>query len=563
MFFCFLKSASGKKKDKMVDKNKSLTKNGEDVTNEWLSEAIISFLKGPCYSVPLMSFIDEHCLVFDLEEENKFEYTTLHIEFMNLVDKLLCELLEDLGVKPEKLVSVLSSDINQNQISSFVLTSILSVEDFLQFKAMMVKRNVELTNQVIESLIEKKEQEAAKAAEEKERKDKEETEQILAENGEVDEETLLVLKLSKQQFELENSQRKALEEVDFSGVNGAEDQEEAFEKALKESLKVKSKIDQEKAELEQAMALSLALEREVASVREAAKKAEESEAAGAEPTGNEASADVSNKEVVTASEDLPVVAAQQDVAEKVREVWRLKCGGVEVEEIACTDQQDGKGDISAEIKAVEEVKDEVVQKVKNPNSLPPLVLDNNSSAPSTATPTPGSADYRRPLHSSRFQGAGYKSDSSTSLKTPTSAASSSSASDPFMDSVREAAYAAAETQKGLLQTRRENLLVKEKEAESTATKVSDLDVKRKDYIIKQRAALVAKNNAERQKQLAEFLLSSKENLFPKARESAKENQKEELPPINQQQNQSQDQQRAALRHELAKMFKQQLLREGM
>lgn len=563
MFFCFLESASGKKKDKMVDKNKSLTKNGEDVTNEWLSEAIISFLKGPCYSVPLMSFIDEHCLVFDLEEENKFEYTTLHIEFMNLVDKLLCELLEDLGVKPEKLVSVLSSDINQNQISSFVLTSILSVEDFLQFKAMMVKRNVELTNQVIESLIEKKEQEAAKAAEEKERKDKEETEQILAENGEVDEETLLVLKLSKQQFELENSQRKALEEVDFSGVNGAEDQEEAFEKALKESLKVKSKIDQEKAELEQAMALSLALEREVASVREAAKKAEESEAAGAEPTGNEASADVSNKEVVTASEDLPVVAAQQDVAEKVREVWRLKCGGVEVEEIACTDQQDGKGDISAEIKAVEEVKDEVVQKVKNPNSLPPLVLDNNSSAPSTATPTPGSADYRRPLHSSRFQGAGYKSDSSTSLKTPTSAASSSSASDPFMDSVREAAYAAAETQKGLLQTRRENLLVKEKEAESTATKVSDLDVKRKDYIIKQRAALVAKNNAERQKQLAEFLLSSKENLFPKARESAKENQKEELPPINQQQNQSQDQQRAALRHELAKMFKQQLLREGM
>ena len=49
--------------------------------------------------------------------------------------------------------------MSQDQISSFVLTSILSVEDFLQFKAMMVKRNVELTNQVIESLIEKKEQE--------------------------------------------------------------------------------------------------------------------------------------------------------------------------------------------------------------------------------------------------------------------------------------------------------------------------------------------------------------------------------------------------------------------
>ena len=48
-----------------------------------------------------------------------------------------------------------------------------------------------------------------------------------------------------------------------------------------------------------------------------------------------------------------------------------------------------------------------------------------------------------------------------------------------------------------------------------------------------------------------------------ARET-KEVKKEGLPPIDQQENggQSQDQQRAALRHELAKMFKQQLL-EGM
>ena len=131
----------------------------------------------------------------------------------------------------------------------------------------------------------------------------------------------------------------------------------------------------------------------------------------------------------------------------------------------------------------------------------------------------------------------------------------------MLDSVRQAAYAAAETQKGLLQTRKENLLAKEKEAESTSTKVSDLDSKRKDYIIKQRAALVAKNNAQRQKELADFLLSSKENLFPKARETKPE-KKDELPPIAKNSQGSQDQQRANLRHELAKMFKQQLL-EGM
>ena len=518
----------------MVEK-KALAAKGEDATNEWLSEAIISFLKGPCYSVPLMSFIDEHCLVFDLEEENKFEYTTLHVEFMDLVDKLLCELLEDLGVQPEKLVAVLSSDMSQSQISSFVLTSILSVEDFLQFKAMMVKRNVELTNQVIESLIEKKEQEAAKAAEEKEqeaakaaeekeRKDREETEQILAENGEVDEETLLVLKLSKQQFELEDSARKAQENVDFSDVNGSDDQEDAFEKALKESLQIKSKIDQEKAELEQALAMSVAIEKEVALAREAEKAAAEEEEKEAEQ----------QKEEDTASEPEPAPETS---------------GPTEVP---------GAGSRPEAIKeaAPEQASSEVVVQnmapVKKASSLPPLVLDNTSgSGPSTATSTPASvlSDYSRLPNSARFQGAGYKSDAG-----PSSAKSTSSSS------VREAAYAAAETQKGLLQTKKENLLIKEKEAESTSTKVSDLDEKKKDYIMKQRAALVAKNNADRQKQLADFLLSSKENLFPKAREMKETKKEAELPPIGQ--SQSQDEKRAALRHELAKMFKQQLL-EGM
>jgi len=507
----------------MVEK-KALAAKGEDATNEWLSEAIISFLKGPCYSVPLMSFIDEHCLVFDLEEENKFEYTTLHVEFMDLVDKLLCELLEDLGVQPEKLVAVLSSDMSQSQISSFVLTSILSVEDFLQFKAMMVKRNVELTNQVIESLIEKKEQEAAKAAEEKERKDREETEQILAENGEVDEETLLVLKLSKQQFELEDSARKARENVDFSDVNGSDDQEDAFEKALKESLQIKSKIDQEKAELEQALAMSVALEKEVALAREAEKAAAEEEEKEADQ----------QKEEDTASEPEPAP------------------------ETSGPEEVPGAGSRPEAIKeaAPEQASSEVVVQnmapVKKASSLPPLVLDNTSgSGPSTATSTPASvlSDYSRLPNSARFQGAGYKSDAG-----PSSAKSTSSSS------VREAAYAAAETQKGLLQTKKENLLMKEKEAESTSTKVSDLDEKKKDYIMKQRAALVAKNNAERQKQLADFLLSSKENLFPKAREMKETKKEAELPPIGQ--SQSQDEKRAALRHELAKMFKQQLL-EGM
>jgi hypothetical protein len=46
--------------------------------SEWLFDSIIGFLKSPIWLNPIQSFIDENCLVFDNEEENKFSYTLLH-----------------------------------------------------------------------------------------------------------------------------------------------------------------------------------------------------------------------------------------------------------------------------------------------------------------------------------------------------------------------------------------------------------------------------------------------------------------------------------------------------
>lgn len=45
-----------------------------------------------------MSFLDEKCLVFDKEDENKLEYTALHKEFSNIVEELIGELLAELGI---------------------------------------------------------------------------------------------------------------------------------------------------------------------------------------------------------------------------------------------------------------------------------------------------------------------------------------------------------------------------------------------------------------------------------------------------------------------------------
>lgn len=39
---------------------------------------IIGFLRSPRWKTPVMSFLDEYCVVFDDEDENKLEFTKIH-----------------------------------------------------------------------------------------------------------------------------------------------------------------------------------------------------------------------------------------------------------------------------------------------------------------------------------------------------------------------------------------------------------------------------------------------------------------------------------------------------
>ena len=48
-----------------------------------------------------MSFLDEHCIIFENEDENKLEYTPIHSNFKKLVEDLICNLLAELGVSEE------------------------------------------------------------------------------------------------------------------------------------------------------------------------------------------------------------------------------------------------------------------------------------------------------------------------------------------------------------------------------------------------------------------------------------------------------------------------------
>ena len=39
---------------------------------------MIQFLMSPLWQITILDFVDSKCVVFDNEEENKFEYTIIH-----------------------------------------------------------------------------------------------------------------------------------------------------------------------------------------------------------------------------------------------------------------------------------------------------------------------------------------------------------------------------------------------------------------------------------------------------------------------------------------------------
>ncbi len=117
---------------------------GED-ESDWIFDYVMSIFKSPVWEVPVMTFIDDHCIVFDSEEENKFAYTEIHGQFCQLVDNLLSQHLAEIGVSAEDFVQACEIARHSRAINSIVIDQIMSIDDYLTFKKMMVKRNMEVS----------------------------------------------------------------------------------------------------------------------------------------------------------------------------------------------------------------------------------------------------------------------------------------------------------------------------------------------------------------------------------------------------------------------------------
>uniref|UniRef100_A0A7S4H8G5 Cilia- and flagella-associated protein 36 n=1 Tax=Guillardia theta TaxID=55529 RepID=A0A7S4H8G5_GUITH len=120
-------------------------------SNNWQLEAVDQFMRSPEYKTPIMNYIDEKCIVFDDDEENKLEFTKIHEEFVELVFGLLEKFLVEIGLSTEEFAKTCSKELQRGE-NAFVYHSIMAADDFQSFKKMMAKRNYEFQLQAIEQL---------------------------------------------------------------------------------------------------------------------------------------------------------------------------------------------------------------------------------------------------------------------------------------------------------------------------------------------------------------------------------------------------------------------------
>jgi hypothetical protein len=122
---------------------------------EWVFEYMCQVLQSPTWEVPVMSFIDETCAIFDSEEENKLAHMDAHLDFKTLVEDLLTQHLAEVGIAPDHFYEACERAYKRKQNGDFatrIIEQLIACDDFLTFKAIMFKRNKELEIEALTAL---------------------------------------------------------------------------------------------------------------------------------------------------------------------------------------------------------------------------------------------------------------------------------------------------------------------------------------------------------------------------------------------------------------------------
>ncbi|KAK3244426.1 hypothetical protein CYMTET_45958 [Cymbomonas tetramitiformis] len=117
----------------------------------WLLDAMVDFVaESERWHSSIQGFMIEQCEVFEDSEENKLEHTLVHQEFQLLMESLLEEQLEVLGVTGADFAAAIAQSSSPEHQG--FLEQVLAMDNFLHFKTMMIKLMRDLQGEGFDSL---------------------------------------------------------------------------------------------------------------------------------------------------------------------------------------------------------------------------------------------------------------------------------------------------------------------------------------------------------------------------------------------------------------------------
>ncbi|XP_062257497.1 cilia- and flagella-associated protein 36 isoform X2 [Platichthys flesus] len=122
---------------------------------DWVVESIVGYLGSPEWVVPVTDFMENRCTVFDDEDENKLSYTDIHQQYKKLVEKLLENYMEEVGINEQQFLDACSSPFAKSNALQSVFQPVLATDDFQMFRSMMVQKNMELQLQALRVIKER------------------------------------------------------------------------------------------------------------------------------------------------------------------------------------------------------------------------------------------------------------------------------------------------------------------------------------------------------------------------------------------------------------------------
>lgn len=123
---------------------------------DYVYDELLCFLGNPFFQVPVLTFMEAKCLIFDPSIEDSDEYKKVHKEYKAVIQKLLDAFMKDTGISHDQIITALN-DMNKKQDIKEMFQSLFeqffAAEDYGIFVRLMVQKNIELQQQALAMIM--------------------------------------------------------------------------------------------------------------------------------------------------------------------------------------------------------------------------------------------------------------------------------------------------------------------------------------------------------------------------------------------------------------------------